>query len=356
MNFNRIPLAGMLLAALALMVSVAACGSSNDSSGSSDGSSSGKGEKKIGLVQIDLSNPFHVGEVQGAKEAARRHGFQLEVRSGDGDVQKQVRAFEGLVNQKVDAIAVNAIDIAAFGPALQKARQADIPVVSLHSKSDLATAELGFSEYESAHQVGDYAIQLLKQRNGGQVKGKVAVLQGLLGQGLNDQRTGGFVDALKKYPDVQVVAKEPTNWDPQKASSVTQNLLTAHPDLDMIYGLSDSLTVPAATVVKRAGKQKQVMIVSVDGTKDGLEAVKAGTLESTFLYDPYYSGYWKAWLPFKAADGQQLPKETNMSGVLVTKKNVDTVSKLVADSQSDITKFPFEKSLPDIYKQYEAGS
>jgi ABC-type sugar transport system substrate-binding protein len=356
MTFKRIPFAGMLLAALALTFGVAACGSSSDSSSGSGSSSGGKSEKKIGLVQIDLSNPFHVGEVQGAKEAARRHGFQLEVRSGDGDVQKQVRAFEGLVNQKVDAIAVNAIDIAAFGPAFQKARQAHIPVVSLHSPSDLATAELGFSEYDTAHQVGEYAAQLLKKRNGGQVKGKVAVLQGLLGQGLNTQRTGGFVDALKQYPGVQIVAKEPTNWDPQKASSVTQNLLTAHPDLDMIYGLSDSLTVPAATVVKRAGKQKQVMIVSVDGTKDGLDAVKAGTLESTFLYDPYYSGYWKAWFPWRAAEGQQLAKESNMSGVLVTKKNVDTVAKLVSDSQGDMSKFPFEKPLPDIYKQYEAGA
>jgi len=355
MKFKRISLAGMLLAAFALMIGVAERGSSNDWSSASGGSSSGKAKKTIGLVQIDLSNPFHVGEVQGAKEAARRHGFNLEVRSGDGDVQKQVRAFEGLVNQKVDAIAVNAIDIAAFGPAFQKARQAHIPVVSLHSKSDLATAELGFSEYDTAHSVGEYAAQLLKKRYG-QVKGQVAVLQGLLGQGLNQQRTGGFVDALKQYPGVKIVAKEPTNWDPQKASSVTQNLLTAHPNLDMIYGLSDSLTIPAATVIKRAGKQKQVMIVSVDGTKDGLDAVKAGTLESTFLYDPYYSGYWKAWLPFKAAEGDQLPKETNMSGVLVTKKNVDTVTKLVDDSQSDMAKFPFEKPLPDIYKQYEAGA
>jgi ribose transport system substrate-binding protein len=355
MRYKRIPRAGMLMVALTLVIGVAACGSSNDSSNAASGSASVKGEKTIGLVQIDLSNPFHVGEVAGAKEAARRHGFKLEVRSGDGDVQKQVRAFEGLVNQKVDAIAVNAIDIAAFGPALQKARQAHIPVVSLHSKSDLATAELGFSEYDTAHGVGEYAAQLLKKRHG-QVEGKVAILQGLLGQGLNEQRTGGFVDALKQYPGVQIVAKEPTNWDPQKASAVAQNLLTAHPDLDMIYGLSDSLTIPAATVVKRAGKQKQVMIVSVDGTKDGLDAVKAGTLESTFLYDPYYSGYWKAWLPFEAAEGKQLPKETNMSGVLVTRKNVDTVSQLLTDSESDMPKFPFEKPLPDIYKQYQAGA
>src|SRR5579871_1877272 len=76
---------------------------------------------KIGLVQIDLSNPFHLGEVEGAKEAARRYGFQLVVTSGEGDVNKQIQAVENLINSGVDAIAVNFIDAGAFGPTMRKA-------------------------------------------------------------------------------------------------------------------------------------------------------------------------------------------------------------------------------------------
>ena len=62
-------------------------------------------KKTVGLVQIDLSNPFHLGEVEGAKEAARRFGFELKVTSGEGDVNKQIQAVENLINQKVDALA-----------------------------------------------------------------------------------------------------------------------------------------------------------------------------------------------------------------------------------------------------------
>jgi ABC-type sugar transport system substrate-binding protein len=354
----RWPLMGLILVVLAFGAS--ACGSSDDSatkSGSGSASTGGadKQDLTVGLVQIDLSNPFHVGEVEGAKEAARRHGFTLEVRSGDGDVQKQVRAFEGLVNQKVDAIAVNAIDINAFGPALNKAKQAGIPVVSLHSPTPLAETTLGFSEYDTGKAVGKQAAKLLKERYG-EPKGEVAILQGLLGQGLNKERTGGFVDELKQYAAVKIVAQEPTNWDPQKASQITENLLTAHPKLDMIYGLSDSLTIPAATVVARKGKSKQVMIVSVDGTKDGIAGVQEGKLASTFLYDPQYSGYWKAWVPWRLADGQQLPDKIDMSGVLVTTDNVGSVDKLVQAASTDLTGFPFEKSLPDIYDQFAAQS
>src|SRR5690606_3366698 len=68
----------------------------------------------IGLIQIDLSNPFHLGEVDGANEAARRAGFELVVTSGEGDVTKQIQAMENLINQGVDAISINFIDSAAF--------------------------------------------------------------------------------------------------------------------------------------------------------------------------------------------------------------------------------------------------
>jgi ABC-type sugar transport system substrate-binding protein len=98
----------------------------------------------IGLLQINLSHPFHLGEVEGAKEAARRYGFNLKVVSGEDDVNKQIQAFENLINEKVDAIAVNFIDYKAFGPAMAKAKAAGIPVICLHSQPDGCAGFLGF--------------------------------------------------------------------------------------------------------------------------------------------------------------------------------------------------------------------
>src|ERR1700733_13829928 len=101
---------------------------------------------KIGLIQIDLTNPFHLGEVEGAKEAARRAGFDLVVTSGEGDVTKQIQAMENLINQGVSALSVNFIDAKAFGPTMAKAAAAHIPVVCLHSKIEGCAAVLGFDE------------------------------------------------------------------------------------------------------------------------------------------------------------------------------------------------------------------
>ena len=120
MNRKWLALGSLLL----LMLALAACGGG-------DGAPAGDAEVVIGLVQIDRSHPFHLGEEAGATEAARRHGFDLRITSGEGDVNKQIEAFENLVNEGVDAIAVNFIDVEAFGPAMQKAQEAGIPVVPL---------------------------------------------------------------------------------------------------------------------------------------------------------------------------------------------------------------------------------
>lgn len=312
----------------------------------------------VGLVQIDLSNPFHLGEVDGAKEAARRLGFDLKVTSGEGDVNKQIQAVENLINQKVDVISVNMIDAKAFGPTLQKAKAAGIPVVCLHSFVDGCTLMLGFDELNTGRIDGEAAVKLLTERYGSP-KGEVANLQGLLGQGLNEQRTGGFIEVVSKDPNIKVDAKEPTNWDPKKAADVCETWLTAYPNLDLIYGNSDSLTIPCANVLQRAGKLNTgnpkdpgIMIVSVDGTESGLKGVKDGLLKTTVMLAPQYSGYWKAWIPFRVAQGEKLDQEVLIKGVLIDQSNVDPAIQLATDQVSKIQTFPFDKPLPDIVAQY----
>src|SRR3984893_17148297 len=307
---------------------------------------------KIGLVQIDLSNPFHLGEVDGAKEAARRFGFQLIVTSGEGDVNKQIQAVENLINEGVDAIAINFIDAGAFGPTMKKAAAAGVPIIGLHSKIEGCAAVLGFDERHTGKIVGEYAAQLLKTKYG-EVKGEVANLQGLLGQGLNTDRSGGFTDVMARYPGVKVVAQDPTDWDPTKAVAVTENWITAYPDLDLIYGNSDSLTVPAATVVERAGKKDQILRVSVDGTEPGIEAVRDGVWKSTVLLAPQYSGFWKAYFPYLVATKKNDKTDILIQGVLVTKDNVAPAMKLAADQVKKTQDFPFEKPLKDIVETYK---
>jgi ribose transport system substrate-binding protein len=97
----------LILAMLILVVGVGAAGAQD-------------APIKIGLVQLGTDNPFWIAQVAGGQEAARRYGFELTVTSGEGDVTKQVTAFEDLVNQGVNAISINPLDAKAFGPSMEK--------------------------------------------------------------------------------------------------------------------------------------------------------------------------------------------------------------------------------------------
>ena len=303
----------------------------------------------VGLVQIDLSHPFHLGEVEGAKEAARRYGFELKVTSGEGDVNKQIQAFENLINEGVAAIAVNFIDVNAFGPAMKKAQDAGIPVICLHSQTEGCATMLGFDERFTGRTVGDYSVELLKGA-ACWPNCQAANLQGLLGQGLNEARSGGWKEQVEAA-GVTVVASEPTDWQPEKAVAAMENWLVAYPELDLVYGNSDGLTVPAAEAAQAAGRN-DIIFVSVDGSDFALEAVRDGLMASTFLYAPEYAGFWKAWVPFKAAMGESLDKEILIKGVLVNESNVKQILRLAGDQKTDIQNFKFEESLPVLIDMY----
>jgi ABC-type sugar transport system substrate-binding protein len=305
--------------------------------------------KSVCLVQIDLSHPFHLGEVEGAKEAARRYGFDLRVTSGEGDVNKQIQAFENCVNEGVDAIAVNFIDFKAFGPAMEKAKAAGIPVVCLHSTPEGCVTTLGFDELYTGHEVGKYGVSLL-EADPCWPDCEAANIQGLLGQGLNEARSGGWKEEMEAA-GVNVVAQEPTDWQPEKAVAAMENWLVAYPDLNLVYGNSDGLTVPAAEAAQAAGNDK-ILFTSVDGSDFALEAIKNGVMKSTFMYAPEYSGFWKAWVPFKAASGEALDPEILIKGTLVNTDNVDCATNLATDQKTKMAEFEFEKTLPELLDIY----
>mgnify|MGYP001272880449 CR=1 FL=1 len=339
----------VLMALLATAALLGACQPATAPGGETQEPAEAGETKVIGLVQIDLSHPFHLGEVEGAEEAARRHGFELRVVSGEGDVNKQIQAFENLINEGVDAIAVNFIDVEAFGPAMQKAADAGIPVVCLHSQTEGCATMLGFDEWYTGGAVGEYSVELL-QADECWPDCQAANLQGLLGQGLNEARSGGWKEVLEAA-GVEVVSQEPTDWQPEKAVAAMENWLTAYPELDLVYGNSDGLTVPAAETARAAGRD-DIIFTSVDGSDFALEAIQDGLLASTFLYAPEYSGYWKAWVPFRAAMGEDLPDEILIKGVLVTADNVEPILQLARDQKEDMQNFQFELTLPELIDIY----
>lgn len=308
---------------------------------------------RIGLVQLGTDNAFWIAQVAGGQEAARRNGFELIVTSGEGDVTRQVAAFEDLVNQGVNAIAINPLDASAFGPAMEAAAAANIPVVCLFSTIEGCVTTLGFEERINGALVGQYAVDLLTAKYG-EPRGEIAILLGALGQDINTNRSGGFTDVIARYPNITVVAAESTgNWEADRAVALAENWLTAYPDLDLIYGLSDSLSLPAANVLTRASRD-DILIVSYDGTDVGLAGVADGTLNSTVALLPQYNGFWNGYAAYLVATGIQFPSTYYMPGALVTTENLAGFQMLSDDLANNISVFPFELPVSNIVADYAA--
>jgi len=305
----------------------------------------------IGFIQIDLTNPFHIDQARGATEAGRRYGFTVQNLSGHGSVNQQIQEFNNLVNQHAAAIMLLPIDVSAFGPALDRARRAGIPVLVLYSASPKATMSSGFDEYQTGALVGRYAVGLLAKKYG-KPQGQVAVLQGILAQGLNRDRTGGFVDEMRKHAGITVVSQQGTDWLPDKAAAVMQDWLVRYPKLALVYGLSDTITVPAINVAARQNRVSPIMFTSVDGDPIGLTAIQQGKLQCTAVYAPIYAGFHFGEMAYNLVKGKPHPAVDNLRSFLITPANVGAGIKMENAMSANIKTFNFDQGLDQLIKQY----
>jgi ribose transport system substrate-binding protein len=311
-------------------------------------------QAKPNIVWLEqgANNPYWDAQHKAAAEAGRRLGFTFKAVSGNNNPSDQASVMKQLVDQGVDVIMLNAIDPKAMAPALAYAKQKGVKVLNLYGVEPKATASVTFDEIRSGRVDAKYAATLLKKRYGS-LKGKVAVLMGIIGQPASDLRAKGFVDYMKKN-GVDVVSQQPTGWQADKASAAMQDWLVKYPDLALVYALSDTLAVPAVTVTDRANKtctvQKDwtansscVAFVSVDGIF--ADQVQKGKLFATELYSPEWSGYLYAKLAHDVALGKKMPKTTTIDSFLVTPENAACSLKMINDMKSKMKTFPFGPSL-----------
>jgi len=320
------------------------------------GTSGGQATKQsIVWLELNSGNPYWDAQHQAANTYLTKAGFTYKSVSGQGKPESQSATLRQLADQGVDVVMLNPVDPKALVSAVKYARSKGTKVVSVYASMPSANSSVVFDEIRSGRIAGTYALSLLKQRYG-KVSGTVAVLEGILGQPASDLRAKGFVDFVKKA-GVKVVASQPTDWTADKASATMQDWLVKYPDLSMVYGLSDTIAVPAVNVAERQNRlctqQKNwtsnsscIAFVSVDGIF--LNEVVKGRLFATELYSPYWTGYAFSKVAADLAKGKAVKKLVMVNSLLVTPKNAACVTKMATDMQKKLKTFPFIGSLQAI--------
>ncbi|CAL9352735.1 substrate-binding domain-containing protein [Streptomyces sp. Tu 3180] len=268
---------------------------------------------------------------QNAKQRAEKYSdVTLEITEGSNDTAQQIGQIETLINKKVDVLVVLPADGKALTQVGLKAMRAGIPVVNLDRIFNTPQAYrcwIGGDNYGMGLNAGHYIGEKLKDRP----DARVVELAGLDNLELTKQRTQGFDDALKNYPNIRKVARQAADFTVESGQAKMAQLLQAQSKFDALWNHDDDQGVGALRAIEQAGRDDFLMVGGA-GAKSAMDAIKAdnGVLKATVLYPPTMAA---SAIDLARALGQgkgvgglaefEIPSSLTLYSAVVTKDNVD---------------------------------
>jgi fructose transport system substrate-binding protein len=245
----------------------------------------------IGLITKTETNPFFVKMKEGAEQAAKAKGAKLLSGAGktDGDNAGQVALIENFIAAGAKTILITPSDAKAIIPTIKKAQEKGVQVIALDSPTDPADAVnalFATDNYKAGVLIGQYAKAAL-----GGKKPVIATLDLFPGHPVGAQRHNGFLQGFglasndaknnELAKPAEVVCMADSFGDRAKGQTGMENCLQKNPGINLVYTINEPAAAGAYNALKAAGKEKDVIIVSVDGGCDGIKDVTAGKIAAT---------------------------------------------------------------------------
>lgn len=274
-----------ILVAVLLATTVIGCARGNDAT-----PPEGEREIVVGFSQMENNNPWRIAETRSIKEEAQKRGFRLVFADAQGDTAKQVSDVEDMVAQGVDYIVLAPREYEGLVPALDAAKAAGIPVILIDRRARGTVGEdyltfLGSNFIEQGQRAAEW---LVNATNGNAV---IVELTGTPGSSVAIDRKKGFEDYIKNYPNMQIVASQTGDFARAQGQEVMEHMLQAHGDrITAVYAHNDEMAIGAINAIEAAGKVpgRDIIIVSIDGTRDALQAIIDGKMGATVESSPFF--------------------------------------------------------------------
>jgi ABC-type sugar transport system substrate-binding protein len=302
-NKRRRYFAVVIFTSLALAVT----GCKKQSGGPGGGAS---GKTVVGFSQMENDGPWRIAETNSMKTEAGRLAdkFDLVVTDAQGQTSKQVSDVEDLVSRGVNAILLAPRERNGLEPALQAAKEANIPVI-LVDREAAGTAGVDFVtvlKSDFIEQGRRAAEWLARQTNG---KASIVELTGTSGASVSQDRQQGFADEIKKHPEMKIIASQTGNFNRAEGQKVMQNIIQSMGrQITAVYAHNDEMAIGAIQALKGAGMKpgKDILIVSVDGEKAALQSIIDGEMNATVESNPRFGPLAFETLQ-KHLNGEKLP-------------------------------------------------
>ncbi|MEU3269931.1 ABC transporter substrate-binding protein [Saccharomonospora sp. NPDC006951] len=246
------------------------------------------------VVGFSQSEPdtaaFRAAETASIKEAADEAGVKrLLVTNANNELPKQIADIQNMLSQGVRFLIVAPVNSDGLDPALTAASNAGVPVLTIDRKVTNTHCEdyVAFLGSDFRDQ-GSRAADAMNEATGGEAK--VAILLGASGNNVTDERNAGFKQRLAEYPGLEIVAEQTANFARDEGQAVAEQLLQSNPDITAIYAHNDEMGLGAVTAVQAAGRQpgQDVKIVSIDGTRNAVQAIVDGQINAVIESNPRF--------------------------------------------------------------------
>jgi ribose transport system substrate-binding protein len=285
--------AALVLALLPLSLA-AACGG-DDSTAAASG---GGGTKAItyGIPSPLSTEPGEHNINLGITCYAEKTGGKVITADANLDVNKQISDFDNLLAQGAKVLPFLALDPKAFTGPFSRAAKDGATVVELYNKDSTAPGKV----YEDSPSAGADAVKVVAEKF---PNGAKAILIGGPPIPAVTQRIAGFKDNAAAAKITVVEQADNLKDNVNDARSLADDLITKHPDVNVVFGFNDNSAIGAGLVLKSRGI-KNVLVFGINGTPEGIKAVKDGTITATYDADQWGMGYKAAEAGAKIQQGQ----------------------------------------------------
>ena len=273
--------------------------------------------ERVAVFTKNQTNPFFQAFRLGADSAAKQMNAQVihYVPTKPDSIPEQMSQVEDVIVKKPNAIVFTPVDYKALVPAVAKMNAAKIPVVNATDRSESGqfVSFVGASDYKLGVETGASLIKAL----GG--KGNLVIIEGVKGTQTNSDRIRGFTDAIKQAPGVKVVATQPGNYQRLLALQVMENLLQSHPQIDGVLAANDAMAAGAIEALQ--GANRKALVVGINGTKEAIDAIKAGKMLATGDYNGFMQGCVSVMTALRELRKLPVQKEVIFPPVVIDKNN-----------------------------------
>ena len=244
----------------------------------------------VGFSQMGHDNPWRMAQTKSLRDEAAKRGYELVVTDAQDQTAKQVADVEDLIARRVDVILLAPREFEGLTPALQAAKNADIPVILVDREAEGTPGEdfvtfLGSNFVEQ----GRRAAEWLVEETGG--KAGIVELTGTPGSSVAADRAKGFREVIDKHPGMKILASQTGDFSRATGQRVLQNIAQSlGKQITAVYAHNDEMALGAIQALKAAGFKpgEDVKVVSIDGQRAALEAIEKGELGATVESNPRF--------------------------------------------------------------------